>query len=314
MFRSVALRVGAAPAGRGLDDGLEVPPARLEAEKGARAIGGRHQHGRIAGPPRSNFARDLASGHALDGGDHLAHGMAAARAEVEGLEGLARLQAECGDVGAPEVLHVHVVADAGPVRRRVVVTEDGETRRVAKRGVEMSISVVGFQVNDRVRRQLRCIARAGGGSYVDVDDADKLGGELSALLSRAFRSYDPTGTAVEGGEDAGRATPLGEGQYLVTIPAGAVRDSVVISAESDPALAVGVKFLPEGLQFEKPIELDLDYNHCNGLLSLLRLQPFRGAYVSDDGSILEYPASADDRAQRRVRVQIDHFSKYAVAY
>ncbi len=104
------------------------------------------------------------------------------------------------------------------------------------------------------------------------------------------------------------------GNHVVTIPAGAVRDSVVISAESDPALAVGVKFLPEGLQFEKPIELDLDYNHCNGLLSLLRLQPFRGAYVSDDGSILEYPASADDRAQRRVRVQIDHFSKYAVAY
>ena len=70
---------------------------------------------------------------------------------------------------------------------------------VAKRGVEMSISVVGFQVNDRVRRQLRCIARAGGGSYVDVDDADQLGGELSALLSRAFRSYEPTGTEVEGG-------------------------------------------------------------------------------------------------------------------
>ena len=75
---------------------------------------------------------------------------------------------------------------------------------VAKRGVEMSISVVGFQVNDRVRRQLRCIAAAGGGSYVDVGDADQLGDELAALLSRAFRSYEPTGTQVEGTADEAR--------------------------------------------------------------------------------------------------------------
>ena len=38
-----------------------------------------------------------------------------------------------------------------------------------------------------------CIAEAGGGSYVDVDDADKLGDELLALLARAFRSYEPAG-------------------------------------------------------------------------------------------------------------------------
>jgi Ca-activated chloride channel family protein len=122
--------------------------------------------------------------------------------------------------------------DLGPGGRRsvVLVTDGGDNcappdpckaaEEVARRGVEMSISVVGFQVNDRVRRQLRCIARAGGGSYVDVDDADRLGGELSALLSRAFRSYEPTGTEVEGGEHPEQAQPVGAGQYLVTIPSG----------------------------------------------------------------------------------------------
>lgn len=104
------------------------------------------------------------------------------------------------------------------------------------------------------------------------------------------------------------------GNHEVTIPAGALRDSTVISAEADPALAFGVKFLPEGLHFEKPIELDLDYGHCNGLLALLRFEPFRGAYVDDQGNVLEYPASDDDRVQRRIRIQLDHFSKYAVAY
>ena len=33
--------------------------------------------------------------------------------------------------------------------------------QVSKQGVDLSISVVGLQVNERVRRQLECIARAG---------------------------------------------------------------------------------------------------------------------------------------------------------
>ena len=120
-------------------------------------------------------------------------------------------------------------------RRSVVLVTDGgdncappdpckAAEEVAKRGVEMSISVVGFQVNERVRRQLRCIAEAGGGSYVDVGDADRLGGELSALLSRAFRAYEPTGTKVEGGLEPGKATLLGEGQYVQTIPSKDTKD------------------------------------------------------------------------------------------
>jgi Ca-activated chloride channel family protein len=82
----------------------------------------------------------------------------------------------------------------------------------------MSISVVGFQVNDRVRKQLRCIAEAGGGSYVDVSDADRLGDELAALLTRAFRSYEPSGTKVAGGATRERATGLGEGLFLDSLP------------------------------------------------------------------------------------------------
>jgi Ca-activated chloride channel family protein len=92
---------------------------------------------------------------------------------------------------------------------------------VSKRGVDLSISVVGLQVNDRVRKQLECIARAGGGSYVDVQDAGKLGEELAAALARAFRSYEPAGTKVQGAPDE-QATPpaLGPGQFLDTLQPG----------------------------------------------------------------------------------------------
>jgi Ca-activated chloride channel family protein len=129
-------------------------------------------------------------------------------------------------------------------RRSVVLVSDGgdncappnpctAAKRIAKQGVDLSISVVGLQVNERVRKQLQCIARAGGGSYVDVQDAGKLGDELAAALARAFRSYEPTGTKVAGASTAqDKAPALGPGQfqdvmqpgderfYAVDVPAG----------------------------------------------------------------------------------------------
>ncbi len=94
---------------------------------------------------------------------------------------------------------------------------------MAKRGVDLSISVVGLQVNERVRKQLECIARVGGGSYVDVQDAGKLGEELAALLSRAFRSYEPAGTEVQGGPDAATGPGIGAGLFQDVIAPGEQR-------------------------------------------------------------------------------------------
>lgn len=129
-------------------------------------------------------------------------------------------------------------------RRSVVLVSDGgdncappnpcaAAKRIAKQGVDLSISVVGLQVDERVRRQLRCIARAGGGSYVDVPDAGKLGEELAAALARAFRSYETAGTKVSGAtSESAKAPALGPGQfqdsmqpgderyYAVDVPAG----------------------------------------------------------------------------------------------
>ena len=92
--------------------------------------------------------------------------------------------------------------------------------KVARGGVDLSISVVGLQVNPRVRRQLQCIADAGGGAYVDANDPDALRDELLAALARAFRSYDPTGTPVEGGAPPEEAPLIGEGQYLDRLAPG----------------------------------------------------------------------------------------------
>jgi hypothetical protein len=119
---------------------------------------------------------------------------------------------------------------SGEGRRSVILVSDGgdncappdpcdAAAEVSKQGVDLSISVVGLQVNERVRRQLQCIADAGGGSYTDVQDAGELGDELAALLTRAFRSYDPAGTKVEGTAESEDAPSLGPGQFQDAFPA-----------------------------------------------------------------------------------------------
>jgi Ca-activated chloride channel homolog len=113
---------------------------------------------------------------------------------------------------------------SAPGRRSVVLVSDGgdncappdpcrAAARVARQGIDLAISVVGLQVDPRARRQLQCIARAGGGAYVDVHDASRLGQELAAALARAFRSYEPSGTPVSGGATQAQAAPLGTGLY-----------------------------------------------------------------------------------------------------
>jgi Ca-activated chloride channel family protein len=119
----------------------------------------------------------------------------------------------------------------GAGRRSVILVSDGgdncappdpceAAEEVSNRGIDLSISVVGLQVNERVRRQLECIARDGGGSYTDVDDTDKLADELQALLTRAYRSYEPQGTKVQGDtEQRGDGPVLGAGQFQDSIHA-----------------------------------------------------------------------------------------------
>ena len=74
-----------------------------------------------------------------------------------------------------------------------------------------------------MRRQLECIAKAGGGTYVDVDDADELADELAAALSRAFRGYEPAGTKVAGGPDNRQAVALRGGLFQDALAPGEKR-------------------------------------------------------------------------------------------
>jgi Ca-activated chloride channel family protein len=150
------------------------------------------------------------------------------RGTVDGLQGKGRTPIGNSLLATPDDLG----SAAG--RRSVVLVSDGgdncappdpckAAERVSKQGVDLSISVVGLQVNERVRKQLECIARVGGGSYVDVQDAGKLGDELAAALARAFRSYEPAGTKVTGGLSQTQGPALGSGQFQDAMKPGEER-------------------------------------------------------------------------------------------
>ena len=76
-----------------------------------------------------------------------------------------------------------------------------------------AIQAIGFNVDAESRRELQCIASAGGGVYRDATDADSLAQELKVLSTRALREYIPRGKPITGGPDVRHATLLKPGQY-----------------------------------------------------------------------------------------------------
>jgi Ca-activated chloride channel family protein len=96
-------------------------------------------------------------------------------------------------------------------------------KKLSREGLDLTIQSVGYQVDAKARRQLKCIADATGGGYFDVEDSNKLGDQLEALAVRTLRRYRTAGTPVKGGLTRQEAPLVGSGQYLDTIRPGEER-------------------------------------------------------------------------------------------
>jgi von Willebrand factor type A domain len=130
-------------------------------------------------------------------------------------------------------------------RKIVVLVSDGGdncappdpcrvAREISANGVKLRIQSVGFQVSGRAKRQLQCIAEAGGGKYTDAQDPDQLGGQLRALLARAFRDYRAQGKPIQGGATPPQAVPIATGQWLDSLSAaGQERDYRIALAKGE---------------------------------------------------------------------------------
>jgi Ca-activated chloride channel homolog len=116
-------------------------------------------------------------------------------------------------------------------QRTIVLVSDGidtcappppceVARKISKQGVDLRIDTVGFQVDPRARKELRCIARVAKGSYFDAGSAAELANQLNQLSLRALRKFEASGTAVTGGSSTVDATTLESGQFTDTISPG----------------------------------------------------------------------------------------------
>ncbi len=99
------------------------------------------------------------------------------------------------------------------------------------------------------------------------------------------------------------------GRHRLEIPRGALSSRVTITAEQVTGPVNSVRLSPEGLQFARPARLTLEYRNCGAT----RLRK-RVAYTDELLRILEMPSSEDYPKYDYVTGEIDHFSRYAVAY
>ena len=100
------------------------------------------------------------------------------------------------------------------------------------------------------------------------------------------------------------------GRHKIRIPAGALTERTVITGVVPVSLLVDVELSSHGLQFATPATLTLNYRHCDRPDDF----EYRIAYIDANRNVLEWPTSTNSRREGKVTAEIDHFSKYAVAY
>jgi len=108
-------------------------------------------------------------------------------------------------------------------------------KQIVEKGIDLRIDTVGFRVDPAARKQLKCIARVGKGTYVDAASADDLADQLERLSIRALRTYETTGTEVEGTPTYSGAPALLPGQFIDSISPGTEKWYAIDLAEGQAA-------------------------------------------------------------------------------
>jgi len=128
--------------------------------------------------------------------------------------------------------------------------------------------------------------------------------QITGLLTCQEQQYAVTSQTV--GSQGGT---IKIGKHSLVIPKGALRTSVRIKAEQMRGSTNSVRFSPEGLEFQRPATLKLNYQNCENVGT-----PKAVVYTTEELEILEVLRSLDLLNKQTVTAPIDHFSRYAVAF
>jgi hypothetical protein len=141
-----------------------------------------------------------------------------------------------------------------------------------------------------------------------LDGVGRKTGSLGQLLTCKAQRYASDSKVI-----GPRGGTLRVGKHTFAVPAGALDRNVRITAEAPAGNTVSVRFAPEGLRFNRRHEpvLTLDYSDCGLVRNLL---PKRIAYTDERLNILDLLKSVDNLFKHRVSANVEHFSRYAVAF
>lgn len=103
--------------------------------------------------------------------------------------------------------------------RSIVLVSDGEdtcapppvcevAKDLKKEGIDLTINTVGFLVDSKVRKELECIAEAGGGEYMDAKDTVSLADSMKRLTTRTAQTTETKAEEISGGDDYSSAAKV----------------------------------------------------------------------------------------------------------
>ncbi|RKE12134.1 Ca-activated chloride channel family protein [Catellatospora citrea] len=112
----------------------------------------------------------------------------------------------------------------GETTRRIILITDGEdtcappdpcdvARELAAKGTHLVVDTLGLAPDDKVRRQLLCIAAATGGTYASAQTPVELTHRIQQLVDRAKDTTVKTPALVAGGKECAGAPLLSPGVY-----------------------------------------------------------------------------------------------------
>jgi hypothetical protein len=170
------------------------------------------------------------------------------------------------------------------------------------------LSVCGIDTSAPVSSPPRLDSGSGssgdGGSDDDNSGSNSGSGSGNGtLLSCNTAGYDRVTNTI--GSDGGT---IDIGPHRLTVPAGALRENVRITAKAPAGGHILVELQPHGLNFRKDAYLRLSFAECPPEVDSARV-----AYVGDDLDIYYFLPSVTDSTARTSTGRLDHFSGYSLA-
>jgi hypothetical protein len=126
---------------------------------------------------------------------------------------------------AIEAVATDLAGLAGP--HVVVVVSDGQEscggdpasalQALRSEGFDVTLNIIGLDLDRKTRRALTRVADAGGGTYLDAQDADGLADAIARAVGAPFQVLDSDGVVVGSGTVGGEAVSVPPGTYRVEV-------------------------------------------------------------------------------------------------